>query len=76
MCENDPKMIHYGRETFGTRLFIASVRWSIYPLGGTFGYLKIFLRLLLGAEATLGFGYAGEAKFLNPWLGFALGMAG
>jgi len=36
----------------------------------------IFLRLLFGTVAMLGFGYAGEAKFVNPWLGFAMGMAG
>ena len=36
----------------------------------------IFLRLLLGTVAILAFGYAGGAKFMNPWLGFALGMAG
>merc|ERR1712194_673144 len=36
----------------------------------------MFLRLLLGTVAMLMFGYAGEAKFMNPWGGFALGMAG
>jgi len=36
----------------------------------------MFLRLLLGTVAMLAFGYAGEAKFLNPFLGFGLGMAG
>jgi len=36
----------------------------------------MFLRLLFGTVAMLAFGYAGEAKFLNPVLGFALGMAG
>merc|ERR1712238_475122 len=36
----------------------------------------MFLRLLLGTVAMLMFGYAGEAQFINAWLGFALGMAG
>merc|ERR1712060_881782 len=36
----------------------------------------MFWRLFLGTVAMLAFGYCGEAKFLNPWLGFALGMAG
>jgi len=36
----------------------------------------MFLRLLLGTVAMLAFGYAGEAKFLNAWLGFGCGMAG
>jgi len=36
----------------------------------------IFSRLLVGTVAMLMFGYAGEAKFINPWLGFVLGMAG
>ena len=42
--------------------------------GGKPGICKeVFLRLLLGTVAVLVFGYAGEAKFLNPWLGIALG---
>jgi len=36
----------------------------------------MFWRLLLGTIAMLAFGYCGEAKYLNPWLGFALGMCG
>jgi len=36
----------------------------------------MFWRLMLGTVAMLAFGYAGEAKFVNPWIGFALGMAG
>jgi len=36
----------------------------------------MFLRLLFGTVAMLAFGYAGEAKFVWPWLGFVLGMAG
>merc|ERR1711988_2021431 len=33
----------------------------------------MFYRLFLGTVAMLAFGYCGEAKFLNPWVGFALG---
>merc|ERR1719171_2012521 len=36
----------------------------------------MFWRLLLGTVVMLAFGYAGEAKFVNAWLGFAIGMAG
>jgi len=36
----------------------------------------MFLRLLLGTVLMLTFGYMGEAKFLNPLMGFVLGMAG
>merc|ERR1711990_989 len=36
----------------------------------------MFFRLLLGTVAMLAFGYAGEAQFVNAWLGFACGMAG
>jgi len=36
----------------------------------------MFLRLLLGTVAMLAFGYAGEAKFMNPHIAFYLGMAG
>merc|ERR1711865_147875 len=36
----------------------------------------MFLRLLFGTVAMLAFGYAGEAKIMNPRLGFGLGMAG
>ena len=43
--------------------FIVSVGWSIYSLGDFFGYLTILLRLLLRTVATLGFSYAGEARF-------------
>merc|ERR1711976_177742 len=35
-----------------------------------------FWRLLVGTVAMLAFGYAGETKTVDPWLGFALGMAG
>merc|ERR1712157_451136 len=30
-----------------------------------------FWRLLVGTVLMLAFGYAGEAGFVNPWLGFA-----
>merc|ERR1711877_97606 len=35
-----------------------------------------FWRLLVGTVAMLAFGYAGETKSVDPWLGFALGLAG
>ena len=36
----------------------------------------MFWRLLLGTVAMLAFGYAGEAQFVNPWVGFCAGMCG
>merc|ERR1712151_898945 len=36
----------------------------------------VFWRLLVGTVLMLAFGYAGEAGFVNAWLGFAFGMAG
>jgi bacteriorhodopsin len=36
----------------------------------------MFWRLLIGTVVMLAFGYAGEANFVNPWLGFVVGMAG
>merc|ERR1712137_792497 len=36
----------------------------------------MFWRLLLGTVAMLAFGYAGETRTVDPWVGFALGMAG
>jgi len=36
----------------------------------------MFFRLLVGTVAMLAFGYAGEAKFMNPLIAFAAGMAG
>jgi bacteriorhodopsin len=36
----------------------------------------MFFRLLLGTLFMLAFGYAGEAKFVNPQMGFVLGMMG
>merc|ERR1712048_1360118 len=35
-----------------------------------------FWRLLVGTVAMLAFGYAGETRTVDPWVGFALGMAG
>jgi len=35
-----------------------------------------FWRLLVGTVCMLAFGFAGESKAINGWLGFALGMAG
>ena len=34
----------------------------------------MFLRLLLGTVAMLAFGYSGEAKFVNPFGAFVLGL--
>jgi bacteriorhodopsin len=36
----------------------------------------MFWRLFLGTVVMLAAGYAGEAKFVNPWAGFIVGMAG
>merc|ERR1712188_351840 len=36
----------------------------------------MFWRLLLGTVAMLAFGYAGETRAVDPWVGFALGLAG
>merc|ERR1712054_314333 len=35
-----------------------------------------FWKLLVGTVAMLAFGYAGETKAINPWIGFALGLCG
>merc|ERR1712224_497326 len=36
----------------------------------------MFFRLLLGTVAMLAFGYCGEAKYLNPTMGFFFGLCG
>merc|ERR1719478_15009 len=36
----------------------------------------MFLRLLLGTVFMLAAGYSGEAKFVNPSVGFAMGLCG
>merc|ERR1711939_744546 len=36
----------------------------------------MFFRLLIGTVLMLLFGYLGEAQVVDPWLGFAVGMAG
>merc|ERR1712173_226137 len=36
----------------------------------------MFWRLLIGTIVMLAAGYMGEAGFVNPWLGFIVGMAG
>jgi len=36
----------------------------------------MFWRLLIGTVVMLAFGYVGEAKIINPWVGFLVGMAG
>merc|ERR1711981_99817 len=35
-----------------------------------------FWKLLIGTVAMLAFGYAGETKTVNPWMGFAFGLCG
>merc|ERR1711874_272483 len=35
-----------------------------------------FWKLLIGTVLMLAFGYAGETKTINPWVGFALGLCG
>merc|ERR1719276_831792 len=36
----------------------------------------LFWRLLVGTVVMLAFGYVGEQSIINPWVGFAVGMAG
>merc|ERR1712182_62792 len=36
----------------------------------------MFWRLLIGTIVMLAFGYAGEAQFVNPWVGFVVGLCG
>merc|ERR1719450_1459893 len=36
----------------------------------------MFWRLLVGTVLMLAFGYLGEQAIINPWVGFACGMAG
>jgi len=36
----------------------------------------MFWRLLIGTVVMLAFGYAGESQFVNPWIGFCVGMCG
>merc|ERR1712232_1306137 len=36
----------------------------------------MFYRLLVGTVVMLLFGYLGESQVINPWLGFAVGLAG
>merc|ERR1712216_344539 len=36
----------------------------------------MFWRLMIGTVAMLAFGYAGEPKVIDPFLGFVLGMSG
>merc|ERR1712070_1145526 len=38
--------------------------------------MGMFWRLMIGTVAMLAFGYAGESKTIDPFLGFVLGMAG
>jgi bacteriorhodopsin len=36
----------------------------------------MFWRLMIGTVAMLAFGYAGESKVIDPFMGFVLGMSG
>merc|ERR1711904_492971 len=36
----------------------------------------MFWRLLIGTVVMLAAGYCGEAQFVNPWIGFCVGMCG
>merc|ERR1712054_488651 len=36
----------------------------------------MFWRLMIGTVAMLAFGYAGESKVIDPFMGFVLGMMG
>merc|ERR1711869_171129 len=36
----------------------------------------MFWRLLIGTVVMLAAGYSGEAQFVNPWIGFCVGMCG
>jgi len=38
--------------------------------------IMMFWRLLVGTLVMLSFGYMGEAGFLNPWIGFIVGLSG
>merc|ERR1712085_40685 len=38
--------------------------------------LGIFWRLVIGTVVMLAFGYMGEARMVNPMMGFVVGMAG
>merc|ERR1712019_217757 len=49
-------------------LILKAAKAPISPMG--------FWKLLVGTVAMLAFGYAGESKAINPWIGFVLGMAG
>merc|ERR1712217_572779 len=35
-----------------------------------------FWKLLIGTVLMLSFGYAGETRTINPWMGFGLGLCG
>merc|ERR1719201_1850270 len=49
-------------------LILKAARAPIGPAG--------FWKLLIGTVCMLAFGYAGETKAINPWIGFFLGMCG
>merc|ERR1712025_1241827 len=49
-------------------LILKAAKAPISPAG--------FWKLLVGTVCMLAFGFAGESKTINPWLGFLLGMCG
>merc|ERR1711862_648580 len=49
-------------------LILKAAKAPISPAG--------FWKLLVGTVCMLAFGYAGETKAMNPWIGFFLGMCG
>jgi len=49
-------------------LILKAAKAPISPMG--------FWKLLVGTVVMLAFGYAGETKVMDPWVGFAIGMAG
>merc|ERR1712157_553831 len=49
-------------------LILKAAKAPISPMG--------FWKLLVGTVCMLAFGYAGESKAINGWIGFVLGMCG
>merc|ERR1712228_531013 len=49
-------------------LILKAAKAPISPMG--------FWKLLVGTVCMLAFGYAGESKAINPWIGFVLGLSG
>merc|ERR1712097_29615 len=49
-------------------LILKAAKAPISPAG--------FWKLLVGTVAMLSFGYAGETRSMNPWMGFGMGLCG